>query len=297
MAGDLEAAARELQKAMERMSINAPAWVRPEVVSQQVRIYLAQGRLDAAETALRGENFDPDDTLIKMTSRADLKMTFGDGELYNSVLRVLLYRGRTRHDEKILQGAIAFADRLIEESLRIKYLPLGLEGLLIRAQINTVLHDAQASLLDVARALELAKPEGNISIFLEEGKAIRELLTQLLKKDQFQNIDKEYIRRILDAQTKIDKRDKLPGDRFVVDQIIGSDLAMPVDSIQITDPLSQRELEVLRLINDGCSNQEIAEKLTLSLHTVKKHISNIFIKLGASSRTQAIAQGRKLNFL
>jgi LuxR family maltose regulon positive regulatory protein len=55
-----------------------------------------------------------------------------------------------------------------------------------------------------------------------------------------------------------------------------------------------REIEVLRLIEAGCSNQDIAGKLVISIPTVKRHISNIYAKLGAESRTQAVAIGKEL---
>ncbi len=67
----------------------------------------------------------------------------------------------------------------------------------------------------------------------------------------------------------------------------------PVGSL--IEPLTERELELLRLIEAGLSNQEIAAKLVISMPTVKRHISNIYTKLGASSRTQAIARGKELN--
>jgi ATP/maltotriose-dependent transcriptional regulator MalT len=59
-------------------------------------------------------------------------------------------------------------------------------------------------------------------------------------------------------------------------------------------PLSERELEVLQLICDGASNHDIARQLVIALGTVKRHVSNIFLKLGARSRTQAIAHARRL---
>jgi LuxR family maltose regulon positive regulatory protein len=65
----------------------------------------------------------------------------------------------------------------------------------------------------------------------------------------------------------------------------------------LAEPLSQRELEVLRLIADGATNREIAAELVLTVNTVKKHISNIFGKLGATNRTQAIARAREANLL
>jgi len=62
----------------------------------------------------------------------------------------------------------------------------------------------------------------------------------------------------------------------------------------LIEPLSQRELEVLKLIEAGYSNQQIAAKLVISITTVKRHISNICAKLGVESRTQAVSLGREL---
>jgi len=73
-------------------------------------------------------------------------------------------------------------------------------------------------------------------------------------------------------------------------------LAMPVNS-QLPEPLSERELEVLRLIAEGLSNAEIAQKLYLSVATVKVHSRNIYGKLGVSSRTQAVAEAQRLKLI
>ncbi len=62
----------------------------------------------------------------------------------------------------------------------------------------------------------------------------------------------------------------------------------------LIEPLTLRELEVLKLIEAGCSNQDIADKLVISMPTVKRHISNIYAKLGVESRTQAVSIGREL---
>jgi LuxR family maltose regulon positive regulatory protein len=62
-------------------------------------------------------------------------------------------------------------------------------------------------------------------------------------------------------------------------------------------PLSERELEVLRLIAAGLTNQEIAERLVIALSTAKRHSINIYGKLGVSNRTQAVAKARELNLL
>jgi LuxR family maltose regulon positive regulatory protein len=65
----------------------------------------------------------------------------------------------------------------------------------------------------------------------------------------------------------------------------------------LVEPLTSRELEVLRLLAAGRPNQEIAEELVVALSTVKKHVTHILDKLGAANRTQATARARELGLL
>jgi LuxR family maltose regulon positive regulatory protein len=65
----------------------------------------------------------------------------------------------------------------------------------------------------------------------------------------------------------------------------------------LIDPLTPRELEVLAILAAGASNQEIADKLVITLSAVKKHTGNVFRKLSVSSRTQAVARARELGLL
>jgi LuxR family maltose regulon positive regulatory protein len=65
----------------------------------------------------------------------------------------------------------------------------------------------------------------------------------------------------------------------------------------LVDPLSERELEILRLIADGLLNKEIAQQLIISQATVKRHVANIYGKLGVHHRTEAVARARELNLL
>ena len=71
----------------------------------------------------------------------------------------------------------------------------------------------------------------------------------------------------------------------------------PLSGRNLVEPLSERELEVLRLIAAGLSNREIAGRLVISLSTVKGHTANIFGKLGVKNRTQAVARGRELELV
>lgn len=87
----------------------------------------------------------------------------------------------------------------------------------------------------------------------------------------------------------------------VAQEIAAHFLGLPVEHQEanqsLSEPLSQRELEVLQLIAAGLSNREVAEKLVLSLSTVKVHTRNIYGKLGVNSRTQAVAEARRLYIL
>ena len=98
-----------------------------------------------------------------------------------------------------------------------------------------------------------------------------------------QGISTEYVQRLL-ADFPIDERQPAA-------------LQPQAADAGLVEPLSQRETEVLHLIAEGWTNQEIAEKLYLSLRTVKGHARNIYGKLGVKNRTKAVARGKVLGIL
>jgi LuxR family maltose regulon positive regulatory protein len=120
----------------------------------------------------------------------------------------------------------------------------------------------------------LAEPEGYVRVFVDEG----EPMARLLHRAAVHVPASDYIQQLLEASGD-------PAD------------AEPLPSTSLVESLSERERQVLQLIADGATNQEIATELVLSLNTVKKHASNIFGKLGASNRAQAIARARELDLL
>ena len=122
----------------------------------------------------------------------------------------------------------------------------------------------------IERALLLAQPEGYTRLFADEGAP----MAALLRAAQQRGINTRYVAHILGA------------------------IAPPASpAAALAEPLTPRELEVLRLIAAGASNQAIAQQLVLTLGTVKKYANSIFGKLGVRSRTQAIVRGRELGLL
>ncbi|HRC78012.1 MAG TPA: LuxR C-terminal-related transcriptional regulator, partial [Kouleothrix sp.] len=91
------------------------------------------------------------------------------------------------------------------------------------------------------------------------------------------------------------------GPAGLAEQILAALPALPDSggeySQPLAEPLSQRELEILRLIDAGRSNREIAGQLVIEVSTVKRHVNNLFAKLAVGSRTQALARARTLGLL
>lgn len=211
-------------------------------------------------------------------------ITYPRGLIANSALRVAVQHALITKDVTRLSAAIELADRLIDLALQGQYLPIVLVALLLRARMQAALGHEPASLADTLKALELAdEPEGSLMLFVEEGEAIKPLLQAVIERAATPDRLKTQARKLLAAFPVPDRSPTPP--------------LPPVSGEQLIEPLSRRELEILHLIGAGCSNQEIADRLVITLHTVKKHSSNIFTKLGVTSRTQAVARARQLGLL
>lgn len=139
--------------------------------------------------------------------------------------------------------------------------------------------DSTRALTALTHALTLAEPEGYVRVFVDRGPR----LAGVLRLAQAHGVAVGYVAELLSALGP-------DGNRLT-----GAVAASPGNTV--IEPLSEREIEVLRLMAGGASNREIAQALVVSLGTVKKHLSNIFLKLGAHSRTQAIVNAQKFHLL
>ena len=285
MEGDLQASLREIEKAVHLMRTAAPALVREEVVAQQVSIFLALNRLMEAQNALATYGFTFEAGFSHPVLEPDAVLTHADALLFSSALRILIHRSKAKGDQQELAAGILLAERVINASLRCKLLPIALQALLVRAQLHIAARNETAGSADIVTALKKAESEGFISLFVEEGRAISNLLALSLRRKQIEPTQTSYLQRVLAAFPDPRPVDEPPS------------LADAADDLKLIEPLTAREREVLNHIAAGDSNQVIADKLVITLSAVKKHTRNIFAKLNVSSRTQAVARARQLKII
>jgi LuxR family maltose regulon positive regulatory protein len=139
--------------------------------------------------------------------------------------------------------------------------------------------------------LELAEPEGFIGVFVEQGPPVAEALANLVKQKRLGTVQRGYVERILAAFSRSQSPGTARGEQ------LAPDLPAGIEPLALIEPLTDRELDVLRLMAEGLKYKEIAERLFISLNTVRSHVKAIYGKLNVNNRTQAIEIARQLRIL
>jgi LuxR family maltose regulon positive regulatory protein len=254
-----------------RRSIEAGDLDRAAAWAQEQNLDVAGATATAAAAGLEGSPIDYNLRELEYLILARLPLAQGEPEQALALLQVLerasAQRGRTRRLIEIL----------VLEALAMSQIPAE-EGEHGRSQ------DALSPL---GRALALAEPEGYLRTFLDGGPPMARLLYQVAER----GIAVDYVGQLLAAFAA-------EGQQVAAAAKGPAPLPSPrADLVALAEPLSDRELEVLGLIAEGLSNRDIAERLYISLSTVKSHTASIYGKLGVHSRTEAVARAHAWGIL
>jgi LuxR family maltose regulon positive regulatory protein len=271
--GDADGALEALRK-VERVAQNSrisPLWKgRTEKWGEawRARLRMARGDVKSASRWARAAGLDATDELV-YSHESELE--------YITLARLLLAQGM--HEK-----AAVLLGRLLKAAQTGGRRHTEIELLVLRALVLRARNDEPGALATLRRALTLAEPEGYVRTFAEEGDPMVDLLQRQLKAWRgADDVPLEYVGKLLEA--------------------LGEGITLPAgmdvrDTAGLTlDPITGRQLEVLKLLDSDLSNREIASRLFVSLDTVKSHTRHLYAKLGVHNRHQAIARARDLKLL
>jgi LuxR family transcriptional regulator, maltose regulon positive regulatory protein len=275
-----EQAGREMERVNQSAGIPL---LRPYFESLQVHLWLAQGNLTQAvdwaeHTPYRQE--------VPLYSRESA---------YLALVRVYLAKLQYPLALQWLTALLSSAEQVARVGSMISILALQVTAL----QASGATQEALRALL---RLLTYASPEGYLRVFLDAGEPMHQALQALLTPESIQQDNlsvpptlASYAFTLLAAFANEQR------------QIVQQEIIPPVSTTRthplsqatsrLIEPLTRREQEVLRLLAEGASNQEIARQLVVSLTTVKKHVGSLLLKLSAENRTHAVARARELSLL
>ena len=235
--------------------------VRP-VPALKARVWVRQGRFGEALGWAREQGLSVDDDLSYLREFEHITLA-----------RLLLARHEDERAERSVHDATRLLERLLlaaEEGGRTGRV---IEILVLRALAYHAQGDMPAALACLERAVTLAEPEGYVRVFADEGPAMAALLRVVAK----QGTRRDYVSRLLAA-------------------VSGTGHGNPREQALI-EPLSGRELDVLRLLGTELDGPAIARELMVSLNTMRTHTKNIYAKLAVTSRRAAVRRAAELDLL
>jgi ATP/maltotriose-dependent transcriptional regulator MalT len=235
--------------------------VRP-VPALRARAWIALGRVGEALGWAREQGLSVDDDLSYLREFEHITLA-----------RLLLAQYQSEGAERCAHEAAGLLKRLLRAAEEGQRTGRVIEILVLRALAHQALREIPAALGFLDRALTLAEPEGYVRVFADEGPP----MTALLRAAAKQGTRQDYVRRLLGATGRAGH---------------GS----PTDQALI-EPLSERELDVLRLLGSELDGPAIARELMVSLNTMRTHTKNIYAKLAVTNRRAAVRRAAELNLL
>ncbi len=259
--GDADGALDLLDEAEQLFTSDFGPPVRP-VPAVRARVWIARGEEGRALGWARERNLSVEDELSYLREFEHITLA-----------RALLARYRSERATGCLRETTALLARLLPAAEKGKRAGSVIEILLLQALAEQARGDVPAALEPLQRALALAEPEGYVAIFADEGRPLAALLRAVAKQPAVAG----YVRRLLAA--------------------LDTTAAAPPVRSGLIDPLSDRELDVLRLLATDLDGPDIARRLVVSLNTVRTHTAHIYAKLAVTNRRAAVRRAEELDLL
>jgi LuxR family maltose regulon positive regulatory protein len=265
--GDLDGALDLLEEAQRVYMGDYSPNVRP-IPALRARVLAANGRVGDALAWAREQGLSADDDLSYLREFEHITLA-----------RVLLARSRAERAAPPLADAARLLERLLPAAEAGERTGSVIEILVLQALTSHAGGDVPAASAVLERALTLAEPEGYVRVFAAEGPPMASLLRRVAK----QRTAWDYVRRLLGACGRA-------GAAIPAGQASAA-------GQRLVEPLSARELDVLRLLSSDLDGPDIARELSVSLNTLRTHTKSIYAKLGVNSRRAAVRQAVELNLL
>ncbi|NDJ60897.1 MAG: helix-turn-helix transcriptional regulator, partial [Chloroflexi bacterium] len=266
--GDFDAALDLLDEAAWDLTPAPLPIVRP-VAALRARVWLRQGKLGAALAWAHAAGLSLGDALTYLREFEHITLA-----------RVLIAQHSANPVDESMERALQLLDRLQQAAEAGGRIGSLIEILIVRALALAHVGAAPAALVPLQRALTLAEPDGWVRPFADEGAPMAALLQQAANR----GIAPGYSRQLQAAMAQ------------TAQPQIARPAAQTPDQ-PLTDPLSDRELDVLKLLDTELTGPEIARELMISLNTLRTHTKNIYSKLGVNSRRAAVRRAEALGLL
>ncbi|NEQ54258.1 MAG: helix-turn-helix transcriptional regulator [Leptolyngbya sp. SIO3F4] len=266
--GDLDTALEQLHEAAQLYRRSPVPDVRP-VEALKVRWWLQQDRLAEALEWLQ-------ECGLSVADQPDYLHEYK----HLTLARVLIAQYKHDGTDGIILQAIDLLDRLLTAAEAKNRTASIIKILIVLALAKDAQGDILAAIAPLERALLLAEPEGYIRIFAECGTPMAKLLQEVMTR----GITPTYTRRLL---TTLETWGQLQVDTPTVAR----------SPQPLIEPLSQRELDVLRLLKTELSGPEIARELVVALSTVRTHTKRIYSKLNVTNRRAAVKRAAELELI
>jgi LuxR family maltose regulon positive regulatory protein len=274
---DLEAAHEAIQAA-ERLAIEFDAMREDDeyVANERAQLWLAEGDVEAVSRWLEESGLDGEVSLYLREEDGSEPVPYNRLLRYMLVARVRMAEDRPDEALRVLRPLRQMVEGAGWTLYTVRLLIL--ESLALHSQDNI-----PEAMKPLARVLALCEPEGIVSLFVEEGAPMAELLRHAASR----GISPEYASSLLARlEAELGRTTPTP------------DLPEPPRQIQpLIEPLTERELDVLRLLASPLSTAEIADRLYISVSTVRSHTKNIYAKLHVHRRWDAAERARELKLI